>query len=104
MTDNSSYLKHLIYFYQAKESSDWLTDLQIRWKYEDVAHSQRPVWISSVQHPMAFFSKNNFGIFFIFYYPFPQMVALPEFSNQTLRQASRETKYLIEPNNPKLIL
>jgi hypothetical protein len=44
-----------------------------------------------------FFSKINFGIFFTFYYPFPQVVTLQEFSNQTLRKASRETKYLIEP-------
>jgi len=74
MTYNSSYLKHLTNFYQAKESSYWLTDLQIRWKYEDVAHRQRSVWISPVQYPTAFFSKNNFGIFFTFNYPFPPMV------------------------------
>ena len=37
------------------------------------------------------FFQANFGIFFKFYYPFPQMVALQEFSNQTLRQASLET-------------
>jgi hypothetical protein len=92
MTYNSSYLKHLTNFYQANESSDWLTDLEIRWKYEDFYHHQHPVWITPVQYPTAFFSKNNFGISFTFYYPFPQ-----EFSNQTWRQASRETKYLIEP-------
>jgi len=72
MTYNS-YLKHLAKFYQAIESSDWLMDLEIRWKYEDVAHRQRQGWISPVQYPTACFLKNNFGIFFIFYYPFPQM-------------------------------
>jgi len=97
MTYNSSYRKHLTNFYHTIESSDWLTDLQIRWKYEDVAHIHRPFWISPVQYPRAFFSKNNFGIFFTFYYPFPQMVALHEFSNLPLRQSSRETKYLLEP-------
>jgi hypothetical protein len=72
MTYSPSYWKHLTNFYQANESPNRLADLQIRWKYEDVAHRQRQVWISPVQYPTAFFFPRTiveFSSHFIIRFP-----------------------------------